>query len=82
MSKKKKDTPCFKYLQKLQTICFLNIFHIPSSYMKGDHYYHLVEWGVEKKKKKVYLSSARCAHCMLRYLMQGPGDWKCSCQAF
>lgn len=48
--------------------CFLNIFRILSSYMKMIRYTILGGRG-----KKVYLSSARCAHCMLRYLYARPG---------
>lgn len=38
--------------------------------------------GKRKKKKKVYLSSLDVLTVCSIIYMQGPGDWKCSCQAF
>lgn len=63
-----KDTPCYKYLQSYKPFCFLNIFHILSSTWRWSD---IPFWG--EGEKKVYLSSARCAHCMLRYLYARPG---------
>ena len=61
-------------------VCFLNIFHILSSYMKM---FKFTIWGRGKReKKKVYLSSLDVLTVCSVIYMQGPGDWKCSCQAF
>lgn len=76
-----KDTPCYKYLQNYKPfVCFLNIFHILSSYMKMIRF--TILGGRGRKKKKVYLSSLDVLTVCSIIYMQGPGDWKCSCQAF
>ena len=65
-----KDTPCYKYLQNYKPfVCFLNIFHTLSSYMKLIRFTIL---GGRRKKKGVFII-ARCAHCMLHYLYARPG---------
>lgn len=56
----RQDTLCYEVLTKLHTICFLNI-----SNFKFIHENLTVGAGL---RKNAYLSSARCAHCMLRYL--------------
>lgn len=66
----KKDTPCFKYLQSYKPFASLTFFHILSSYMKMIIF---TIWWSGGRKKKVYLSPARCAHCMLRNLYARPG---------
>lgn len=58
--------------------CFLNIFHILSSYMKMIRYTILGEGG---EKRCIYHQLDVLTVCSVIY-MQGPGDWKCSCQAF
>lgn len=73
-----KDTPCYKYLQSYKPFCFLNIFHILSSYMKMIRFTIL---GVGGKKRCIYHQLDVLTVCSVIY-MQGPGDWKCSCQAF
>ena len=66
-----KDTPCYKYLQNYKPfVCFLNIFHILSSYMKMIRF--TILGGRGRKKKGVFII-ARCAHCMLHYLYARPG---------
>lgn len=72
----KKITPCYKYLQSYKPFASLNIFHILSSYMM----IIFTIWGVGKKRC-IYHQLDVLTVCSVIY-MQGPGDWKCSCQAF
>lgn len=52
-----KDTPCYKYLQSYKPFCFLNIFHILSSYMKMIRYTILGGKG----EKGVFIISYMCS---------------------
>lgn len=72
---KQKDTPCYKYLQSYKP-CFLNIFHILSSYKT----IRFTIFGGEGEKRCIYHQLEVLTVCSVIY-MQGPGDWKCSCQA-
>ena len=75
----KKDTPCFKYLQSYKPFASLTFFCILSSYMKMIVF--TIWWSGVGKKRCIYHQLDVLTVCSVIY-MQGPGDWKCSCQAF
>lgn len=73
-----KDTPCHKYLQSYKPFASLT-FSMFKFIHEDDQIYH--GGGGEEKKRCVYHQLDVLTVCSVIY-MQGPGDWKCSCQAF